>query len=266
LLASESSALRAPLEGVMREAGEIARATARGAFKHWTKGDRSPVSEADIAVNELLHDRLMALVPGAGWLSEETERLPDSTTPLVWIVDPIDGTRSYISGRADWSVSVALADKGRPIVASVYVPVPDEMFLVSRDSGATLNGTSIKVRDGDALSGAKLAGPRRYLDRFSDLAAGTRPQAKVYSLALRMARVAQGELDVAFAGAGAHDWDLAAADLLVHEAGGMLSDFGGRQPIYNNNSQAIQTALVAAGPVRHSTLIGLARDRGIDLT
>ncbi len=116
------------------------------------------------------------------------------------------------------------------------------------------------------LSGAKLAGPRRYLDRFSVLASGALPQPKVYSLALRMARVAQGELDVGFAGPGAHDWDLAAADLLVHEAGGMLSDFGGRKPIYNNNPQAIQAALIAAGPVRHSTLIGLARDRGIDLT
>ena len=158
MLASESSALRASLAGVMREAGEIARATARGAFRHWTKGDSSPVSEADIAVNELLHNRLMALVPDAGWLSEETEQMPDSATPLVWVVDPIDGTRSYISGRADWSVSVALTDNGRPIVASVYVPVPDEMFLVSRDGGATLNGASIKVRDG-VLSGAKLAGP-----------------------------------------------------------------------------------------------------------
>jgi len=265
LLASESSALRAPLAEVMREAGEIARETARGVFKHWTKGDSSPVSEADIAVNELLHRRLMTLVPGAGWLSEETEQMPDSATPLTWIVDPIDGTRSYISGRADWSVSVALTDNGRPIVASVYVPVSDEMFLVSRDGGATLNGTSIKVRDG-VLSGAKLAGPRRYLDRFSVLASGALPQPKVYSLALRMARVAQGELDVGLAGPGAHDWDLAAADLLVHEAGGMLSDFAGRKPIYNNNPQAIQAALIAAGPVRHSTLIGLARDRGIDLT
>ena len=72
--ASETSALRAPLEAVMREAGALARKTAQGAFRHWTKGeDRSPVSEADIAVNDLLHQRLTALAPGAGWLSEETE-------------------------------------------------------------------------------------------------------------------------------------------------------------------------------------------------
>ena len=101
----------------MREAGELARATARGPFKRWTKGDdNSPVSEGDIAVNDLLRARLGALVPGAGWLSEETEALPDRSLPLAWVVDPIDGTRAYISGRADWTISVALVENGRPVL------------------------------------------------------------------------------------------------------------------------------------------------------
>lgn len=263
---SKASAERTALEAIMREAGAIALQTARGGFRHWTKGDRSPVSEADIAVNDLLQQRLIALVPDAGWLSEETAQTPDAETPQVWIVDPIDGTRAFISGRADWTISVALADRGRPTVAAVYAPVTDEMFLVSLGGGATLNGALIKVTDGGDLNGTRLAGPRRYLDRFSSLVADTRPQPKFYSLALRLARVAHGELDVAFAGPGAHDWDLAASDLLVHEAGGMLSDFAGRQPIYNNRPDATQGALVAAGPLRHGAVIGLAHDRGVDLT
>jgi myo-inositol-1(or 4)-monophosphatase len=266
LPASEPAALRGPLEAIMREAGAIARETRRGDFKHWTKNDRSPVSEADIAVNELLHKRLTALVPGAGWLSEETTQTPGPGTPEVWIVDPIDGTRAFIAGRADWTISVALGSHGRPVVASVYAPVTDEMFLVSQHGGGTLNGAPIRVTDGGDLNGWRLAGPRRYLDRFSSLIADTKPQPKFYSLALRMARVAHGELDVAFAGPGAHDWDLAASDLLVHEAGGMLSDFSGRPPTYNNNPDATQGALVAAGPLRHGAVIGLARDRGLDLT
>ena len=94
----------------MREAGELARATARKPFKRWTKGDdNSPVSEGDIVVNELLRGRLGALAPDASWLSEETEASPDRTVPFSWIVDPIDGTRAYISGRADWTIAVALA-------------------------------------------------------------------------------------------------------------------------------------------------------------
>ena len=244
----------------MREAGALARKTAQSAFRHWTKGeDRSPVTEADIAVNDLLHQQLTALCPGAGWLSEETAEIPSSTT-LMWIVDPIDGTRAFISGRADWSISVALVEDGRPLVAALYAPVSDEIFLAARGTGATLNGTPIKANEGDGLRGAKIAGPKRYLDRFSSLAEGTLAQPKVHSLALRLARVAQGALDAAFSSRGSHDWDLAAADLLVHEAGGALTDFTGR-PLKFNGSQAVHGALIAAGQARHGALIGLVRDR-----
>ena len=244
----------------MREAGALARKTAQGAFRHWTKGeDKSPVTEADIAVNDLLHQQLTALCPGAGWLSEETAEIPSSTT-LMWIVDPIDGTRAFISGRADWAISVALVEDGRPLVAALYAPVSEEIFLATRGTGATLNGAPIKANDGDGLRGAKIAGPKRYLDRFSNLAEGTLAQPKVHSLALRLARVAHGALDAAFASRGSHDWDLAAADLLVHEAGGALTDFTGR-PLKYNGSQAVHGALVAAGQALHDAVIGLVRDR-----
>jgi myo-inositol-1(or 4)-monophosphatase len=244
----------------MREAGALARKTAQSAFRHWTKGeDRSPVTEADIAVNDLLHHRLTALAPGAGWLSEETAEIPSSTT-LMWIVDPIDGTRALISGRADWSISTALVEDGRPLVAALYAPVSEEIFLAARGAGATLNGAPIKTNDGNGLRGAKIAGPKRYLDSFSTLAEGTIALPKIHSLALRIARVAQGSLDAAFASRGSHDWDLAAADLLVHEAGGALTDFTGR-PLKFNGSQAAHGALIAAGQARHDALIGLVRDR-----
>jgi myo-inositol-1(or 4)-monophosphatase len=262
LPASETIALRDPLEAVMREAGELARATARGPFKHWTKGaDRSPVSEGDIAVNELLHERLAALVPGAGWLSEEShDHPPDYAMPLAWIVDPIDGTRSYISGRADWAISVALTEHGRPLLAAIYAPVTDEMFCAVRSAGAVHNGRAINVTSGAILAGAKVAGPKRYLDRLSAMAPDTLAQPKVYSLALRLARVALGEIDIAFASPGSHDWDLAAADLLVHEAGGRLTDFAGR-PLNYNGPQIEHGALIAAGHARHRFLLELVRDR-----
>lgn len=258
--ASDPSALRAPLEVLMREAGELARATARGTFKRWTKGhDNSPVSEGDIAVNDLLQARLGALAPGAGWLSEETADLPEGGRPL-WVVDPIDGTRAYISGRADWTISVALVEKGRPALAALYAPVTDEMFVGVRGGGATLNGTPIAADRGAALAGAKLAGPKRYLDRLGALDTGILAQPKVHSLALRLARVAQGELAAAFASGGSHDWDLAAADLLVHEAGGALTDFAGRALDYQGR-HAPHGPLVAVGPARHAALLDLVRER-----
>jgi myo-inositol-1(or 4)-monophosphatase len=262
LPASDRAALRDSLETVMREAGELARVTARGPFKRWTKGhDNSPVSEGDIAVNNLLRERLMALTPAAGWLSEETEdSLPGRTMPLAWIVDPIDGTRAYISGRIDWTISVALVEDGRPALAALYAPVTEEMFLAVRGQGATLNGARIQANEGEMLTGAKLAGPKRYLDCLQDLMPSILPQPKVHSLALRLVRVAHGQLDAAFASGGSHDWDLAAADLLVHEAGGVMTDFSGR-PLSYNRPHVVHGALIAAGPARHNTLIDLVRDR-----
>jgi myo-inositol-1(or 4)-monophosphatase len=262
LPANDFLALGDPLEAVMREAGEIARATARRPFKRWTKGaDHSPVTEGDIVVNEFLHKQLTTLVRGAGWLSEESQdRLPDRALPLAWIVDPIDGTRAYISGRADWSISVALAEHGRPLIAAIYAPVMDEMFLVSRGGGSTLNGMPIMATSGETLAGARLAGPKRYLDRLSVMTPKILAQPKVYSLALRIARVAHGALDAAVASGGSHDWDLAAADLLVHEAGGALTDFAGK-PLKYNEPQSAHGALIAAGSARHGALIDLVRDR-----
>jgi myo-inositol-1(or 4)-monophosphatase len=253
--------LRAPLEAIMRVAGELARETSRRPFKRWTKGDDdSPVSEGDIAVNDLLRARLADLLPGAGWLSEETVELPDRALPLAWVVDPIDGTRAYIAGRADWSISVALVEEGRPRLAALFAPASEEMFLAMHGEGAALNGVRIVATSGATLASAKLAGPKRYLEKLAALDPTILPQPRVPSLALRIARVAQGDLDAAFASPGSHDWDLAAADLLVHEAGGLFTDFYS-QPLRYNARHVAHGALLAAGDARHGTLIGLVRNR-----
>ncbi len=244
----------------MREAGRLARDVAQKPFKHWTKGpENSPVTEGDIAVNELLHARLTQLAPGAGWISEESEP-SDDIKQSNWVVDPIDGTRGFLAGRPDWTISVALVADGRPLLAALYAPVSDEMFLGTRGGGATVNGSRMRVSAGATLDGARLAGPKRYLDRLSRLEPGLQPQPRLNSLALRMARVAQGALEACFSSGGSHDWDLAAADLLVHEAGGMMTDFAGR-PLSYNQPHGVHGALVAAGSARHGALIGLLRDR-----
>ncbi len=260
--ADDLVSLRASLESLMREAGQLARATARRPFRRWTKGaDRSPVSEGDIAVNEFLRERLSRLVPQAGWLSEETADVPGARhESLIWIVDPIDGTRAYIAGAEDWTISVALVEKRRPVLAALYAPATDEMFSAARGQGATLNDVRIRAHDDATLVGARLAGPRRTLDRMAAREPEIVPIPKIHSLALRLARVAQGELDAAFAGGGAHDWDLAAADLLLHEAGGVLTDVTG-SPLNYTNGRVEHDALIAAGPARHRTLLALMHGR-----
>jgi myo-inositol-1(or 4)-monophosphatase len=259
---SNPAQLRDGLEAIMREAGALARLTSQGDFKRWTKGDdNSPVSDADIAVNNLLKERLTALAPEAGWLSEETEdSLIGRSMATVWIVDPIDGTRAFIAGKPDWTISVALVEHGRPVLAALYAPVTEEMFLAVNGRGATLNGLTIAANNGSTLAQAKLAGPKRYLDRLEKLSPTILPQPKVHSLALRLTRVAHGALDAAFATPGSHDWDLAAADLMVHEAGGVMTDFSG-QPLRYNQPHTVHGALIAAGSPRHATLVSLVRDR-----
>ena len=135
------------LTETVREAGALALALFRTELKNWTKGASSPVSEADIAVNDLVESRLRSATPDYGWLSEESA--DDETRlgkPLVWIVDPIDGTRGYLAGREDWCVSVALVEDASPLLAAVFVPASDLEFRYGinaptvRIEGLTLGG------------------------------------------------------------------------------------------------------------------------------
>ena len=252
--------LRDQLAGAVREAGELALQTFRGQLKSWTKGKSSPVSEADLAVDALLRERLSTILD-AGWLSEETEDDPARLQKIdVWVVDPIDGTRAYLAGLPDWAVSVALVTGGRPVVAALYAPVHDELFLAIAGGGATLNGNAIHASRGHQLAGARFSAPKRRLEVLASVAPGIEFAPRVPSLALRIARVASGALDGSFAGPDSHDWDLAAADLLVHEAGGAVTTLTGQSLIYNR-PDPVHGALVAAGRARHEVLLDLIRDR-----
>lgn len=244
------------LGAVLREAGALALKTFRGQIKSWTKGHNSPVSEADMAVDELLREKLSR--PDIGWLSEESH---DDRSRLegqaLYIADPIDGTRAYLAGLPDWSICAALVLDGRPIVAGVYVPVDDQLFLAAAGHGTSCNGEPVRVRDGGTLAGAAVAGPASYLQTLAEHADIVR-QPKIHSLALRLTRVAENRIDAAMASVNAHDWDLAAADLLVHEAGGEMTTLSGEKLVYNLHDP-VHGAVVAAGPARHAAMLDLVR-------
>ena len=248
------------LKDTVREAGALALSLFRTELKNWTKGASSPVSEADIAVDDLLKTRLTALVPDAAWLSEESADAPERVlAPLVWIVDPIDGTRAFIAGRLDWAVSAALVEDGRPVLAALYAPASEEFFLAVAAGGSTRNGVPLRASPEPAIAGARIGGPKGFLDRLAAVAPPFHVAERVHSLALRLARVADGTLDAAFAGRNSHDWDLAAADLLVHEAGGALTTIAGTTLVYNR-AVPVHDVLVAAGGARHRALCALLRE------
>jgi myo-inositol-1(or 4)-monophosphatase len=256
------------LEEAVREAGALAREAFGKPMRTWLKDKSSPVSEVDIAVDALLRDRLGSLLPDAGWLSEETE---DNSARIeahqVWIVDPIDGSRAFIAGRSDWAISVALVEAGRPVMAALYAPMSEEFFFATPGGGATRNRNPIAASEDTPSETARetaretnalrFAGPKVYAERLSATAALTIVP-RIHSMALRLARVADATIDVAIAGPNSHDWDLAAADLLVHEAGGALTTIDGVAPVYNR-ATTVHGVLLAAGRSRHAALNALLR-------
>jgi myo-inositol-1(or 4)-monophosphatase len=251
---------RRTLAATLREAGVIALKTFQAPVRSWLKEQSSPVCEADIAVDHFLRERLAGPGSGYGWLSEETaDDRSSRQARRLWIVDPIDGTRSYLAGRPDWAISVALVADGRPVLAGVFAPATDELFVAAAGAGATRNGAPIRASTGDRLAEAKVAGPKRLVQGLAAVAARIAVAPRIGSLALRLIRVAQGELDVVFASGSSHDWDLAGADLLVHEAGGAMTTLAGRSLTYNQ-PDLVHGALVAAGIERHAVLVAHTRE------
>ena len=249
------------LTGTVREAGVLALSMFRTELKNWIKGASSPVSEADIAVNELIANRLRSATPGYGWLSEESAddeaRLGKH---LVWIVDPIDGTRAYLAGREDWCVSVALVADAQPLLAAVFAPATDEFFFAQRDRGSWLNGAVLQATPGIALDFSRIAGPKPLVERLNHSGGEISLHPRIGSLALRLCRVAQGRLDAAFAGGQSRDWDLAAANLIVQEANGSMTALSGDAILYNRR-EVTHGVLVAAGRDRHASIVEQFRSR-----
>ena len=248
--------LRGPegLQGLIRasalEAGALAmrwfRPGERTAARIWTKGKSSPVTEADVEVDAFLRRRLAVAGEDFGWLSEETvDSHARLARRLVFIVDPIDGTRGFLEGDPRWCVSIALVADGVPIAAVVHAPALDFTHDAVCDGPALLNGTAIRVSSASSLAQARIAGPRSMLDALASAGTGIVAMGKIPSLAHRLCRVADGSLDAALASKDSNDWDIAAAHLIVERAGGKLADFDGLTPRYNRPS-TVHGRLLAA--------------------
>ena len=250
--ASDLPAVLSVLRDAAREAGDtIAMRSFREGQQttaHVTaKLGGSPVTDADLAVDRFLHERLRPLFPRAAWLSEETADSPERLSHHdILVVDPIDGTRAFVSGLTSWAVCVALVSGERPVAGVVYVPALGRMYEAVRGQRSTCNGTALHVSTRTALAGATLVGPQNFVGAYAVKGRMTFVE-KVPSLACRFVRVAEGQFDVGMSSSNAHDWDLAAADLILTEAGGALTAADGRPLAYNK-----------AVP-RHPPLVGSSR-------
>ena len=233
-----------------REAGEIAlglfRPGAQTAARTWSKSGGSPVTEADIGVDTFLRLRLSELLPGTGWLSEETvDDAHRLSRHRGWVVDPIDGTRAYMGGSPDWAVCVALLEDNVPIAGVVHAPAGEGTYTAWRGSGAQLNGQTITANPVSGIGQARIAGPKPMLDALGRARPFTAVD-KIPSLALRISRIAEGRIDAGLVSPDARDWDIAAADLILAEARGRLLQGDGAAVSYNRPTPT-HGMLVASG-------------------
>jgi len=238
------------LFATVRGAGALALKLSRQNVRRWNKPDGSTVTEADLEIDAFLKSQLLTQRSNYGWLSEET---PDTQTRLskqhLWIVDPIDGTNSFVNGTDGWCIGVALIENTRPILSALFRPTTKEFYWAAKDAGAYCNDEPLKPRGGATLDNAELlgtGGAAKCLVPFG-VRGHNVPQ---IPLLLRLAYVAAGRADIALSFGNKNDWDLAAGDLLMEEAGATLTDLDGKQMNYNKPNPW-QNGLLAAGPNRH---------------
>ena len=255
---------RSRLEDIVREAARIALAAWPGAghaVETWEKTPGNPVCAADLAVDAFLRRELGRLLPSAGWLSEETVDDPARLARgLIWLVDPIDGTRDFIRGRKGWAVSVALISEGRPLIGMLAAPAREEDWIGVSGQGSWRNGERLKASRRTEFPGARVPAdslPKE--DRDLEMVA------KPNSIALRAAMVAADEADLLATLRWGFEWDIAAAALIAREAGAAISDAFGHPLNYNKRDPRAFGLLVSA-PGIHACAVERLAGRARELS
>jgi len=248
---------RQRLEQIVQQAGAMAMASWPGhghALEIWEKTPGDPVSAADLAVDSFLKEELGRLLPAAGWLSEETaDEESRLSKDLIWLVDPIDGTRDYVRGRTGWAVSVALVSAGRPLIGLLAAPAREEFWTAVAGQGSWRNGERLRASRRQAFSGSRV--PADWLPESDrDLAIVDKPN----SIALRVAMVAHDQADLVATLRWGYEWDIGAAALIAREAGAAVTDAFGAPLAYNKRDPRAFGLLVTAPDIHVAAVDRLA--------
>jgi len=248
--------LAAEIAAIAAEAGRHAMARWQSDFARWEKVPGHPVCAVDLEVDALLRERLGRLLPEAGWLSEETVDNADRLAlSRLWVVDPIDGTRDYLRGRPGWAVSIALVEDGQPVIGVLDAPARGEVWTARAGAGAWRNGVALRAAERADLPGARV--PADQLPKVDrDLVMVPKPN----SIALRIAMVAAGEADLVATLRWGHEWDIAAAVLLVREAGAAVTDALGQALTFNTPAGEAYGVLATTQGI-HAAAVARLADR-----
>ncbi len=237
--------------------GKIARKHFQANPEIWDKGDgQGPVTEADLAIDRMLHSELLGARPDHGWLSEETDDNTDRLThSRVFIIDPIDGTRAFIAGLDHFSHSLAIAEDGKIVAAVVHLPMKNMTYTATKGGGAFLNGqpitpsTQTVMDDAEILVNGSMMKPEYWQKSVPNFKRNFRP-----SLAYRVCLAAEGRFDAMLTLRPTWEWDVAAGDLIAQEAGAVVTTAQNQTPIYNNPKPQL-AGMITAGAEIHRQLM-----------
>jgi myo-inositol-1(or 4)-monophosphatase len=237
--------LNSLLEGVVASLVEAGRAIqavrGSGSLDAVTKSDDSPVTRADNASNEILHERLSAL-ENAAWLSEESADSPARlNASALWVVDPLDGTKEFIEGVPQYSIAAGLIRDGVVVLAAIHCPPTGVTTTAIRGGGAFRQGKPIRVTEGDVLLSSRTEMKRGEFDGFNDW-----KLEPVGSIALKLAMIGAGEGAVTLSRGPKWEWDVCAGSLIVEEAGGVALDMFGERLRFNSPHPKVRGILAGA--------------------
>ena len=241
---------------ITKAAGVAIMGYYRSSFDVTDKSPDNPVTDADFAADKLLKEQLLAHLPSAGWLSEETVDSPDRLDkPLVWVVDPLDGTKEFVMGIPEFTVSVALVEQGKPILGVIYNPAAQELFYAEKGGEVWFNGRSVAVTPRNQLEGASIDASRSERKRGE-----FEPFEQILtirtmgSIAYKLARVAAGHCDATWSRGPKNEWDICAGVLLVEAAGGSVVDLDGA-PFEFNRPRTLVNGIVANNGRLHQQIM-----------
>ena len=231
-----------------RKAGNIIHSFFHGEFEVKMKGKGNPVTEADIAADDILKKILTTEFPDYGWLSEETRDTPDRLSKKrVWVVDPIDGTKEFVEGIPNFVVSIGLVENGIPILGVIHNPINKDTYSATLGGGILFNGKQTIIDDKTEFSQISMLNSRSetrqglwepYIPHFKKLI-------PIGSIALKLAMVAANQTNMVASLKPKNEWDICAGHCLINEAGGILLTIEGEKITYNNPKTLITPGLVA---------------------
>ena len=216
-----------------------------------TKLDNSPVTTADLKADKIIIEKLKGF--GIPILTEESEddfkRLDSS---YVWIVDPLDGTKEFISKNGEFTVNIALVRDGKPVLGVICAPAIDEMYYAL--DGAYFNGKKIDVSDIDSLSDMVLMKSRSHADDKLSIIENKFRESKSRGSSLKGCNVASGDADVYIRFGNVHEWDICAMHCIVVEAGGKMTGLDGSDIVYNKKDTLVKGGFIVSNGKKHDEL------------